>query len=354
MDFERDTLESLLYMEEGPTLDFKREQYRFNKATKVDKSELLKDILAFANTQRYRTAYVLVGVEEFRGGRSEVVGVGDHLDDADLHQFVNTKTNRRAEFSYFPFVVDEEEIGVLSVPIQTPPIYVLSKYGIVDANTVYLRDGSSTRPASPDEIAAMGRNNPPRLVEWSIDRLHNMARAAVVTAAEQWHEHPGRHRQLGSGPGIDNYLAAREWVAKEVGERTVELARYPAGMDSYGSLYWVFRRFEELAELCARTIRTIGPALVESGALVRAIADMEECILAEKSVWDGFRLRMADELSLLPGEANYNILSLAARTVSFVDVLDDEDGYGDPDHGALAPHRRPVVLRSQEWGEWRR
>ena len=37
-------------MEEGPTLDFKREQYRFDKASDEDKSELLKDILAFANT----------------------------------------------------------------------------------------------------------------------------------------------------------------------------------------------------------------------------------------------------------------------------------------------------------------
>ena len=69
-------------MEEGPTLDFKREQYRFNGATDQDKSKLLKDILAFTNSQRYRTAYILVGVEEGKGGRSEVVGVQDHLDDA--------------------------------------------------------------------------------------------------------------------------------------------------------------------------------------------------------------------------------------------------------------------------------
>ena len=36
-------------------------KYRFNKASDRDKSELLKDILAFANSQRHRTSYVLVG-----------------------------------------------------------------------------------------------------------------------------------------------------------------------------------------------------------------------------------------------------------------------------------------------------
>ena len=81
-------------MDEGPTLDFKREQYPFEKETAEVKSELLKDILAMVNTHRYRTAYILVGVEELRGGRSKVVGVDRHWEDASLHQFVNSRTNR--------------------------------------------------------------------------------------------------------------------------------------------------------------------------------------------------------------------------------------------------------------------
>ena len=35
--------ERLLYEEESPTLDFKKEQYRFVKASEDEKSELLKD-----------------------------------------------------------------------------------------------------------------------------------------------------------------------------------------------------------------------------------------------------------------------------------------------------------------------
>jgi predicted HTH transcriptional regulator len=76
-------IERLLYEEESATLDFKREQYRFVKASDDEKSELLKDILGFANAWRRADAYILIGVEEVRGGRSSVVGITNdsHLAD---------------------------------------------------------------------------------------------------------------------------------------------------------------------------------------------------------------------------------------------------------------------------------
>ena len=65
----------------------------------AQKSELLKDILSFANSWRRTSAYVLIGVEEVKGGRSKVLGVPRHLDDANLHQFFNQKTQRAVEFN---------------------------------------------------------------------------------------------------------------------------------------------------------------------------------------------------------------------------------------------------------------
>ncbi len=38
----RELLEQLLYEEESTTLDFKKEQYRFAKASEIEKSELLR------------------------------------------------------------------------------------------------------------------------------------------------------------------------------------------------------------------------------------------------------------------------------------------------------------------------
>jgi len=63
-------IEELLYEEESSTLDFKQEQYKFIRANDYQKSELLKDILAFANAWRREDAYILIGVEEIKGGRN--------------------------------------------------------------------------------------------------------------------------------------------------------------------------------------------------------------------------------------------------------------------------------------------
>jgi hypothetical protein len=44
-----DELRQLLYRRESETLDFKRDQYAFTKATDDQKAELLKDVMSFAN-----------------------------------------------------------------------------------------------------------------------------------------------------------------------------------------------------------------------------------------------------------------------------------------------------------------
>ena len=245
-DVNSEVLDNLLDMEESQTVDFKREQYRFHNASNCNKSELLKDILAFANAQRYRTAYILIGVEEVKGGRSLIVGVENHLDDAELHQFVNSKTNRPVVFDYFPYRIENKQIGVLRIPLQSRPIYTLRKYHKINVNTVYIRDGSSTRPASPDEIVLMGKGTPP---QWAIERLEAFAKGAVLMAVQQWHQNPSRQTLYDVKIRDDVnfkmpvYAEARTFVLN----RSHILEEYEASVDSYDSLHWVFTRFEELA-----------------------------------------------------------------------------------------------------------
>ena len=93
-------LDQLLHDTEGNALDFKQDQYDFKGADDKQKSELLKDILAFVNAWRGQSAYILIGVKERQGQRSEVVGVTEHLDDASLQQFVTSKTQRPVQLSY--------------------------------------------------------------------------------------------------------------------------------------------------------------------------------------------------------------------------------------------------------------
>ena len=166
MDLE--LLEQLLHEPESQSLDFKQAQYRFAGASDRDRSELLKDVLAFANSWRRTSAYVLIGVREVKGGRGQVVGISDHIEDASLQQFVNSKTQRRVELSYEVVRVEGVEIGVIEIPVQDRPFYALRDYGRVRRGVVYLRSGSSTREATPEDLVEMGaqqsRETAPSLV----------------------------------------------------------------------------------------------------------------------------------------------------------------------------------------------
>jgi len=106
-------IDKLLFEEEGNTLDFKSEQYHFSGAADHEKSELLKDIIAFANAWRRTDAYILIGVKEVKGGRSEIVGISEHLDDAHLQQFINSKTQRPIDFSYKTVQQEGAQIGII-------------------------------------------------------------------------------------------------------------------------------------------------------------------------------------------------------------------------------------------------
>jgi hypothetical protein len=152
-----DLFERLLYEEESETLDFKAQQYPFDGATDDQKSELLKDILAFANAWRRTDAYILIGVEEVRAGRSIVRGVATQLLNQNLQQFAASKTNRPVLFSYTPLMFKGLAVGVITIPLQERPVYLQKRYGKVIPQVVYIRRGDTTAQASPDEIARMGR-----------------------------------------------------------------------------------------------------------------------------------------------------------------------------------------------------
>jgi hypothetical protein len=152
-----DLIERLRYEGESDSLDFKSAQYAFIGATEEEKSELLKDILAFANSWRRTDAYILIGFREVKGGQAEVVGIAQNLDDAHLQQFINGKLQRPLRFAYTALKVEGLDTAVIHIPQQERPFYATGKYGKVEANTIYVRRGSSTAIAKPDEVARMGR-----------------------------------------------------------------------------------------------------------------------------------------------------------------------------------------------------
>ena len=145
------SLINLLYEDESSTLDFKSEQYPC--ATDEQKGELIKDILAFTNAWRHADAYILIGIKDNPESRAIVVGVTNHLEDANLQQLVNSKTNQPVSFSYRSGRLDDKSIGVLHIPVQDHPRFITKPFGKLSVDIVYLRRGSSTAVArSPPSV----------------------------------------------------------------------------------------------------------------------------------------------------------------------------------------------------------
>jgi hypothetical protein len=138
-------------------LDFKEAQYKFDGATEDEKSELLKDILAFANAWRDSNAHILIGVREVPNAQSVICGVDKHLSDHSLQQFINSKTQKPIVFQYESLLVDDKQVAAISIPCQERPFFLKAKFGKLEQDRVYLRRGSSTTISNPDEIAAMGK-----------------------------------------------------------------------------------------------------------------------------------------------------------------------------------------------------
>ena len=151
-------IEELCLKGESQTLDYKSEQYKFNR-DKADKSELLKDVLAFANAWRTENAYILIGVLEKNNGQGEIVSIptSDVIDDAKIQQFINSKTNKHIPFSSYTVTCKKGIVQVIEFKdcTQERPLFAIKDYGNVKKEVVKIRRGTSTSDASPNEIVKM-------------------------------------------------------------------------------------------------------------------------------------------------------------------------------------------------------
>lgn len=152
-------LNMLRYKSESTDIDFKSAQYRFNNGTEADKSELLKDILAIANSWRDGTGYILLGFKDQRPHPAEVVGIQDSIDDSRIQQFVNSKVKPKLTFRYEEHLYEGKTIGLIIIPKQKRPFYLTNQYGKLKSNVVYVRRGSSTDEAEPVETIAMANED---------------------------------------------------------------------------------------------------------------------------------------------------------------------------------------------------
>ena len=263
-------IDELLYENEGAALDFKREQYRFDGASKDEKGELLKDVLAFANSWRRTTAYILIGVDERMGDRSEVVGISEHIDDAKLQQFVNSKTNRPVTFAYRTFSLEGKSIGIIEIPVQERPLYLKSDFGKLQKDTVYVRQGSSTAIAKLEEISRMGQSrhqvSPPTLrLGWADLRARTVLASPCRVETERLEPSlPGdtfKERRTGHADFMSQFLNPD--YSKEV----IEFAYLTHLLRLLGF------HLQNESETVARRVRFVGRVKKRAGIIVRDWTD---------------------------------------------------------------------------------
>lgn len=85
-------------------------------------------------------------------------GVTTHLADRSVQQFVNSRTNKAIRFQVETVNYNGMELDIISIAAhQTRPIFLKKDFGRLKKDVVYVRRGSSTAEAGPEEIAEMGR-----------------------------------------------------------------------------------------------------------------------------------------------------------------------------------------------------
>lgn len=322
--------ESLLYEDESETLDFKRDQYGFSRATDEQRAELLKDIVGFANAWRRADAYLLIGVEHVRGGRSTVVGVGEHLADHSLQQFINGAIDRPLQFGYEAFTYQGKNVGIVRISRQRRPFQLTRSLGKLRKGVVYVRRGSSTDPTKPatvDEIAHM------KAADLSITE---QATLSVEFA------HVDRDEPQGASVHLDAIVFEMPDLADipDLGEEAEDSG--PFGLSFRDPLrrtnHDYYRKFADFTAICGIlrpvrvVVRNIGPV---------AATDVR----IELRVPVSAGLAVLDELPEKPESINYGIPAIARavalrRQPGDVDVTKDSHHFKvDIDCGNLQPGR---------------
>ena len=155
--------EALLKREESAKLDFKL-VVGFNGGTEHQRGELLKDLIAMANTERGEPAYLIYGVkkEPTKPPRIEGLRDNDIIDTANLTQFVSSNVNRPIGFVMVRHSVEEKTLIALVITPDGEIRYATKKVGNTSKNIAYRRDNDATAQMTPDDIArhAVWRNRP--------------------------------------------------------------------------------------------------------------------------------------------------------------------------------------------------
>lgn len=141
---------------ESDRLDFKLKIAKKNKK----KSDLMKDVMAFANTHSNEDAYIVMGVKEIHGEK-KIIGLEDNdlFDDAELQQLVNGKLTSELKFKCDTIISSKSnkkfQVITISKSQNNKPFFIRDDFESIRKNTVYIRKNSSNFEINPKEIISL-------------------------------------------------------------------------------------------------------------------------------------------------------------------------------------------------------
>lgn len=177
------TIEEALQEGESDCLDFKMRNY--NLEYREERNELIKDVLAMANTPRDRDSLIIMGVALNSEGSKNFCGIDRHYDDASIQNIFDEKiVSPRPKLNYIPFNFAGVKIGVIEIPVERngpfmPRIDIINDKQEIDlaAGTIYYRRGSQNARAAGDKhkeicdwFSKRSYQDPPMQNQWNILR----------------------------------------------------------------------------------------------------------------------------------------------------------------------------------------
>jgi hypothetical protein len=182
----------LLNSPEGETLDFKKAFYDFSGDNKAN-VDFLKDLIAFSNTIRTETAYLVFGIKAHNTGVKDYHGIMEITDDAILQQKSSNKIAPPPKFKSYLYTYQGLNYGVIELPVHPHERYLMAMANqghTLLFNRVYLRRGSMNDEAQPQEIEAISiwlkrvrkRQAPPPVIPKNDDYRGYLRR--TVTASQ--------------------------------------------------------------------------------------------------------------------------------------------------------------------------
>lgn len=139
-------LREIISKGENESIDFKREFYIENPS---QKAEFIKDIIALCNSASNK-GYLIIGVEN----NGTLFGI-ENLPEERIQQIAHTYIYPNVILKCFKVILDEKTVGIIEIEGTEKPHRVIKEIDRLFINDVFIRHGSTTAKASPDEMFRM-------------------------------------------------------------------------------------------------------------------------------------------------------------------------------------------------------